>query len=177
MARHWYILQVHSGFEDKVKATLEERITKKGQQEMFGEILVPTEQVVEMIKGTRKTSSRRFFPGYMLISMDLNDETWHTVHENMPRVIGFVGDDKNPMPLSDEDAGKIIGRIQDGAKKPRPKVTFDIVESVRVIDGPFANFQGVVEEEFPDKGRVRVMVSIFGRETPVELEFVQVSNT
>ena len=177
MARHWYILQVHSGFEDKVKATLEERITKKGQQEMFGEILVPTEQVVEMIKGTRKTSSRRFFPGYMLISMDLNDETWHTVHENMPRVIGFVGDDKNPMPLSDEDAGKIIGRIQDGAKKPRPKVTFDIGESVRVIDGPFANFQGVVEEVFPDKGRVRVMVSIFGRETPVELEFVQVSNT
>lgn len=176
MARNWYILQVHSGFEDKVKATLEDRIAKKGQQEMFGEILVPTEQVVEMVKGARKTSSRRFFPGYMLISMDLNDDTWHTVHENMPRVIGFVGDDKNPIPLSDEDAGKIIGRIQDGAKKPRPKVIFDIGESVRVIDGPFANFQGVVDEVFPDKGRVRVMVSIFGRETPVELEFVQVSH-
>jgi len=176
MARHWYILQVHSGYEDKVKATLEDRIAKKGQQEMFGEILVPTEQVVEMIKGARKTSSRRFFPGYMLVSMDLNDDTWHTIHENMPRVIGFVGDDKNPIPLSDEDAGKIIGRIQDGAKKPRPKVTFDIGEAVRVIDGPFANFQGVVDEVFPDKGRVRVMVSIFGRETPVELEFVQVSH-
>ncbi len=176
MARHWYILQVHSGYEDKVKATLEDRIAKKGQQEMFGEILVPTEQVVEMIKGARKTSSRRFFPGYMLVSMDLNDDTWHTIHENMPRVIGFVGDDKNPIPLSDEDAGKIIGRIQDGAKKPRPKVTFDVGEAVRVIDGPFANFQGVVDEVFPDKGRVRVMVSIFGRETPVELEFVQVSH-
>lgn len=176
MARHWYILQVHSGYEDKVKATLEDRIAKKGQQDMFGEILVPTEQVVEMIKGARKTSSRRFFPGYMLVSMDLNDDTWHTIHENMPRVIGFVGDDKNPIPLSDEDAGKIIGRIQDGAKKPRPKVTFDVGEAVRVIDGPFANFQGVVDEVFPDKGRVRVMVSIFGRETPVELEFVQVSH-
>ena len=112
----------------------------------------------------------------MLVSMDLNDDTWHTIHENMPRVIGFVGDDKNPIPLSDEDAGKIIGRIQDGAKKPRPKVTFDVGEAVRVIDGPFANFQGVVDEVFPDKGRVRVMVSIFGRETPVELEFVQVSH-
>ncbi len=176
MARHWYILQVHSGYEEKVKATLEDRIAKKGQQEMFGEILVPTEQVVEMIKGARKTSSRRFFPGYMLVSMDLNDETWHTIHENMPRVIGFVGDDKNPIPLSDEDAGKVIGRIQDGAKKPRPKITFDVGEAVRVIDGPFANFQGVVDEVFPDKGRVRVMVSIFGRETPVELEFVQVSH-
>lgn len=160
-----------------MKATLEDRIAKKGQQEMFGEILVPTEQVVEMIKGDRKTSSRRFFPGYMLVSMDLNDDTWHTIHENMPRVIGFVGDDKNPIPLSDEDAGKIIGRIQDGAKKPRPKVIFDVGESVRVIDGPFASFQGVVDEVFPDKGRVRVMVSIFGRETPVELEFVQVSHT
>lgn len=176
MARHWYILQVHSGFEEKVKATLEDRIAKKGQQEMFGEILVPTEQVVEMIKGTRKTSSRRFFPGYMLVSMDLNDETWHTIHENMPRVIGFVGDDKNPIPLSDKDAGRIIGRIQDGAKKPRPKISFDVGEAVRVIDGPFASFQGVVDEVFPDKGRVRVMVSIFGRETPVELEFVQVSH-
>lgn len=177
MARQWYILQVHSGFEDKVKATLEERIKRDGLEESFGEILVPTEQVVEMIKGARKTSARRFFPGYMLVSMDLNDITWHTIHENMPRVVGFVGDDKNPIPLSDKDAGKIIGRIQDGSEKPRPKVIFDIGEAVRVVDGPFANFQGVVDEVFPEKGRVRVMVSIFGRETPVELEFVQVSNT
>ncbi len=176
MARHWYILQVHSGFEDKVKTTLEDRIKKQGLEEFFGEILVPTEQVVEMIKGTRKTSARKFFPGYMLVSMDLNDHTWHTIHDNMPRIVGFVGDDKNPLPLSDEDAAKIIGRIQDGSETPRPKVIFDIGQAVRVVDGPFANFQGVVDEVYPDKGRVRVMVSIFGRETPVELEFVQVSS-
>ena len=177
MARQWYILQVHSGSEERVKATLQERISKEGLDEYFGEILIPTEQVVEMIKGSRKTSSRRFFPGYMLVSMELNDTTWHIIHQNMPRVVGFVGDDRNPVPLSDEDAGKIIGRIQDGSERPRPKVVFDIGEVVRVTDGPFANFQGVVDEVFPDKGRVRVMVSIFGRETPVELEFVQVSNT
>ncbi len=177
MARQWYILQVHSGYEERVKATLQERISKEGLDEYFGEILIPTEQVVEMIKGSRKTSSRRFFPGDMLVSMELNDTTWHIVHQNMPRVVGFVGDDRNPVPLSDEDAGKIIGRIQDGSERPRPKVVFDVGEVVRVIDGPFANFQGVVDEVFPDKGRVRVMVSIFGRETPVELEFVQVSNT
>lgn len=177
MARQWYILQVHSGFEDKVKITLEERIQKDGLQEFFGQILVPTEQVVEMVKGSRKTSSRRFFPGYMLVSMDLNDQTWHTIHENMPRVVGFVGDDKNPIPLPDEDAAKIIGRIQDGSERPRPKVVFDVGENVRVIDGPFANFQGVVDEVFPEKGRVRVKVSILGRDTPVELEFVQVTNT
>ncbi len=175
MARQWYILQVHSGFEEKVKTALEEKIKKEGQEELFGEILVPTEQVVEMVKGTRKTSSRRFFPGYMLISMELNDSTWHTIHVN--HVVGFVGDDRNPQPLSDEDAGKIIGRIKDGSERPRPKVMFEVGEVVRVIDGPFANFQGVVDEVFPDKGRVRVMVSIFGRETPVELEFVQVSST
>ncbi len=177
MAIHWYILQVHSGFEDKVKLTLEDRISKQGLEDSFGEILVPTEQVVEMIKGKRKTSSRRFFPGYMLVSMDLNDSTWHVLHDNMPRVVGFVGDDEHPTPLPDEDAQKIIRRIQDGAEAPRPKVIFEIGEIVRVTDGPFANFQGVVDEVYPDKGRVKVMVSIFGRETPVELEYIQVSNT
>lgn len=177
MAKNWYILQVHSGFEDKVKATLEERIKTEGLEDFFGKILIPTEQVVEMVKGVRKTSSRKFFPGYILISMELNDSTWHTVHENMPRVVGFVGDDKNPLPLPDADAEKIIGRIQDGSESPRPKVIFEVGEVVRVIDGPFANFQGVVDEVFPEKGRVRVMVSIFGRETPVELEYIQVSNS
>ncbi len=175
MARQWYILQVHSGFEGKVKTALEEKVKKESQEAFFGEILVPTEQVVEMVKGSRKTSSRRFFPGYMLISMELNDSTWHTIRVN--HVVGFVGDDRNPTPLSDEDAGKIIGRIKDGSERPRPKIMFDVGQVVRVIDGPFANFQGVVDEVFPDKGRVRVMVSIFGRETPVELEFVQVSST
>jgi transcriptional antiterminator NusG len=174
MARAWYILHTYSGFEEKVKSAMQERIKKAGQEEMFGEILVPTEQVVEMIKGAKKTSSRKFFPGYILLNVDLNDETWHTVRDT-PKVTGFVGNDLHPEPLTDEEAMKIIGRIKDGAVKPKPKVTYDIGDVVRVIDGPFANFQGTVETVFPDKGRVRVMVSIFGRETPVELEYVQVS--
>lgn len=174
MARLWYIVHTYSGFEEQVKTALQERIKKAGQEEMFGEILVPTEQVVEMVKGAKKTSSRKFFPGYILVNVDLNDETWHTVC-GTPKVTGFVGDEKNPQPLSDDDAMKIIGRIKDGALKPKPKVMYEIGDVVRVTDGPFSNFQGVVDEVFPDKGRVRVMVSIFGRETPVELEFIQVT--
>lgn len=176
MARRWYIIHTYSGFEEKVKVTLQERVKSAGQDELFGEILVPTEQVVEMIKGTKKTSSRKFFPGYILLNMDLNDETWHTVRDT-PKVTGFVGNDLHPEPLSDDDAMKIIGRIKDGALKPKPKVSFEVGDQVRVVDGPFSNFQGVVDEVFPDKGRVRVMVSIFGRETPVELEFIQVTKS
>ena len=174
MARQWYILHTYSGFEEKVKIAMQERIRQAGQEESFGEILVPTEQVVEMVKGTKKTSSRKFFPGYILINVDLNDATWHTVRDT-PKVTGFVGNDLHPESLSDEDAMKIIGRIKDGALKPKPKVMYEVGDSVRVTDGPFSNFQGIVDEVFPDKGRVRVMVSIFGRETPVELEFIQVS--
>ncbi|MBI4792416.1 MAG: transcription termination/antitermination protein NusG [Deltaproteobacteria bacterium] len=174
MARAWYILHTYSGFEEKVKSAMQERIKKAGQEEMFGEILVPTEQVVEMIKGSKKTSSRKFFPCYILLNVDLNDETWHTVRDT-PKVTGFVGNDLHPEPLTDKEAMKIIGRIKDGAVKPKPKVTYAIGDVVRVIHGPFSNFQGVVETVYPDKGRVRVMVSIFGRETPVELEYVQVS--
>ena len=174
MARHWYILHTYSGFEEKVKTAMLERIKKAGQEEMFGEILVPTEQVVEMIKGTKKTSSRKFFPGYILLNVDLNDETWHTVRDT-PKVSGFVGNDLHPEPLSDAEAMKIIGRIRDGAEKPKPKVIYKIGDVIRVTDGPFSNFQGVVEEVYPDKGRVKVLVSIFGRETPVELEFIQVT--
>lgn len=174
MARHWYILHTYSGFEEKVKAAMHERIKAAAQEESFGEILVPTEQVVEMIKGAKKTSSRKFFPGYILLNVDLNEATWHTVR-GTPKVTGFVGNDLNPEPISDEDAMKIIGRIKDGAVKPKPKVMYDVGDTVRVIDGPFTNFQGIVDEVHADKGRVRVMVSIFGRETPVELEFIQVS--
>jgi transcriptional antiterminator NusG len=174
MARHWYILHAYSGFEEKVKTAMLERIKKAGQEEMFGEILVPTEQVVEMIKGTKKTSSRKFFPGYILLNVDLTDETWHTVRDT-PKVSGFVGNDLHPEPLSDAEAMKIIGRIRDGAEKPKPKVIYEIGDVIRVTDGPFSNFQGVVEEVYPDKGRVKVLVSIFGRETPVELEFIQVT--
>ncbi|MEN8258582.1 MAG: transcription termination/antitermination protein NusG [Thermodesulfobacteriota bacterium] len=174
MARAWYILHTYSGFEEKVKTTMLERIKKAGQEEMFGEILVPTEQVVEMIQGAKKTSTRKFFPGYILLNVDLNDETWHTVR-GTPKVTGFVGNDLHPEPVSDEEAMKIISRIKDGALKPKPKVMYEEGDAIRVIDGPFANFQGVVEEVHPDKGRVKVMVSIFGRETPVELEFIQIA--
>lgn len=173
MARSWYILHTYSGFEEQVKAALQERVKNAGQEEFFGEILVPTEQVVEMVKGTKKTSSRKFFPGYILLNVDLNEHTWHTVRDT-PKVTGFVGDDLHPQALSDDEAMKIIGRIKDGALKPKPKVMYEVGDSVRVTDGPFANFQGIVDEVFPEKGRVKVMVSIFGRETPVELEFVQV---
>ena len=174
MARSWYILHTYSGFAEQVKTALQERIKTAGQEEFFGEILVPTEQVVEMVKGSKKTSSRKFFPGYILLNVDLNDETWHTVR-GTPKVTGFVGDDLHPQPLPDADAMKIIGRIKDGALKPKPKVMYEAGDAVRVTEGPFANFQGVIDEVFPDKGRVRVMVSIFGRETPVELEFIQVT--
>ncbi len=174
MARAWYILHTYSGFEEQVKAALEERIKNAGQEEFFGEILVPTEQVVEMVKGTRRTSSRKFFPGYILLNVDLNDQTWHTVR-GTPKVTGFVGDDLHPQPLSDEDAMKIIGRIKDGALKPKPKVMYEVGDVVRVTEGPFSNFQGQVVEVYPDKGRVKVMISVFGRETPVELEFIQVT--
>ena len=174
MAKHWYIVHTHTGFEDKVKDALQERIRIAKQEDSFGEILVPTEQVVEMVKGSRKTSSRKFFPGYILVNMELNDATWHTVHDT-PRITGFVGDNRNPQPLPEKDAMKIIGRIEEGATTPKPKVVFEEGDAVRVIEGPFANFQGVVDEVYPDKGRVKVMVSIFGRSTPVELEYIQVS--
>ena len=124
MAKYWYIVHTHTGFEEKVKKTLEERIRNAGQEEFFGEILIPTEQVVEMVKGARKESSRKFFPGYILVNMELNDASWHTVHDT-PRVTGFVGDNLNPQPLSQEDADKIIGRIEEGASTPKPKVVFD----------------------------------------------------
>jgi transcription termination/antitermination protein NusG len=185
MAKNWYIVHTHTGFENKVKATLEERIKTTGQQEYFGDILVPTEQVVEMVKGARKTSERKFFPGYILINMEMNEYTWHTVQET-PRVTGFVGINmsqagldkeiyKKIPSLTEKEAMKVIGRIEEGASKPKPKVVFAEGDVVRVIDGPFANFQGVVDEVYPDKGRVKVMVSIFGRSTPVELEYIQVS--
>ncbi|MCK5323207.1 MAG: transcription termination/antitermination protein NusG [Desulfobulbaceae bacterium] len=174
MAKKWYILHTYSGFEEKAKTAMQERIKNADQEEFFGEILVPTEQVVEMFKGAKRTSSRKFFPGYILLNVELNDETWHTVRDT-PKITGFVGNDLNPEPLPDEDAEKIINRIKEGTEKPRPKVMFEQGDNVRVVDGPFSNFQGIVDHVNPDKGRVRVLVSIFGRETPIELEFFQVT--
>ena len=185
MSRKWYIVHTHTGFESKVKVALEERIKAANQGDLFGDILIPTEQVVEMVKGTRKTSERKFFPGYILVNMEMNERSWHTVQETS-RVTGFVGVNmgqagndseiyKRIPSLTDAEAERIIGRIEEGANRPKPKIIFAEGDNVRVIDGPFANFQGVIEGVFPEKGRVRVMVSIFGRSTPVELEYIQVS--
>ncbi|MGD8367511.1 MAG: transcription termination/antitermination protein NusG [Desulfobacterales bacterium] len=174
MAMRWYIVHVYSGYENKVKAALEERIATSPHPEKFGEVLVPTEQVVELVKGKRKTSSRKFYPGYILVRMELDDETWHIVN-NTAKVTGFLGGREKPTPMSDEDAEAILNRMEAGKEKPQPKYLFEEGDEVRVIDGPFTNFNGTVEEVNPEKGKIKVLVSIFGRATPVELEFVQVS--
>jgi len=170
----WYIVHTYSGFEHKVKANLEERIRTLGQEDYFGKILVPTEQVVELRKGRKKTSSRKFYPGYIMVQMVLNEETWHTVR-NTAKVTGFVGGGVMPSPVPDEDAERIIQQMQEGISKPKPKYQFEEGDQVRVIDGPFNNFQGVVEEVKPDKEKLRVLIMIFGRSTPVELDFIQVN--
>jgi transcriptional antiterminator NusG len=170
----WYIVHTYSGFEDKVKKSLQERIESLGQQGYFGDILVPTEQVVELRKGEKKTSSRKFYPGYILVQMALNQDTWHTVR-NTSKVTGFVGGEVKPTPISDTEAERIIHQMEEGVNKPKPKYSFEVGDEVRVIDGPFTNFQGIVEEVKPDKEKLRVLITIFGRPTPVELEFIQVS--
>jgi len=172
MTKKWYGIHTYSGFENRVRLSLLDRIRNQGLEEQFGEVLIPSETVVELKKGEKRTSSRKFFPGYILVNMELNDETWHVVKETS-KVTGFVGGN-NPVAIPDEEVMKITRRIEEGAEKPRPKVLFEIGETVRVIDGPFLNFSGVVEDVKPDKGKLRVMVSIFGRATPVELEFMQV---
>jgi transcriptional antiterminator NusG len=170
----WYIVHVYSGFENKVKATLEERITASPNPDKFGEVLVPTEEVVELVKGKRRTSARKFYPGYILVRMKLDDETWHIVNDTA-KVTGFLGGRDKPAPLSDEEADRIINRMEAGKIKPQPKYSFDSGDEVRVIDGPFTNFNGTVEEVNQEKGKIKVLVSIFGRSTPVELDFVQVT--
>jgi len=174
VALKWYIVHVYSGFENNVKVALEERISSSSQPEKFGEVIVPTEEIVELVKGKRKTSSRKFYPGYILVRMELDDETWHIV-TNTAKVTGFLGGREKPTPISDEEAQKILNRMEAGKLKPQPKYFFEIGDEIRVIDGPFKNFNGVVDEVNPDKGKIRVLVSIFGRATPVELEFVQVT--
>ena len=173
MAKQWYVIHTYSGYEHKAKAALEERIRTLGRQECFGDILVPAEKVVELIKGHKKTSSRKFFPGYILVNMELNDETWHVV-KSTPKITGFVGDATHPAPIPEAEVSEITQQMADGAARPKPKVLFESGESVKVVDGPFADFNGVVEEVKPDKGKLRVLISIFGRATPVELDFVQV---
>lgn len=174
MAKKWYIVHVYSGFESKVKLSLEERIASTVHPEKFGEVLVPTEQIVELVKGKRKTSSRKFYPGYILVNMMLDDETWHIVNDTA-KVTGFLGGREKPTPISDAEAEQILNRMEAGKLKPKPKFFFEYGDEIRVIDGPFTNFNGTVEEVNHEKGKIRVLVSIFGRSTPVELEFVQVT--
>jgi len=176
MAKKWYVVHTYSGFENKVKASLEEKIKTSGKQELFGEILVPSEKVVDMVKGVKRTTSRKFFPGYILINMDLNDETWHLV-KGIPKVTGFVGGEETPPAVPEEEVLRITRQMEEGAVRPKPKVLFGRGENIRVIDGPFTNFAGIVEEVKPEKGKLRVLVSIFGRATPVELDFGQVEKT
>ena len=174
MAKRWYVVHAYSGFEHQVKRALEDRIARMELGDKFGEILVPTEEVVEMRDGQRRRSERKFFPGYVLVQMEMDDDSWHLV-KGCPRVMGFIGGSSDkPAPISDEEADSILHRIQEGVDKPRPKVLYEPGEVVRVTEGPFNDFNGVVEEVNYDKNRLRVAVLIFGRSTPVELEFGQV---
>ena len=171
----WYVVHAYSGFENHVKRSLEDRINRFSMTDKFGQILVPTEEVVEMRDGQKRKSDRKFFPGYVLVEMDMDDDSWHLV-KDCPKVMGFIGGTSDrPTPISEREAQTILSRIQEGSEKPRPKVLFEAGELVRVNDGPFTDFNGVVEEVNYEKSRLRVAVSIFGRSTPVELEFGQVS--
>ena len=174
MSLQWYVVHAYSNFEHKVKESLIERVRRAGLQERFGEILVPTEEVVEMREGQRRKSERKFFPGYVLVQMEMDDETWHLVKE-VPKVLGFIGGSSDkPAPITDKEAQAILNRVQEGVDKPRPKVLFEPGEVVRVTEGPFNDFSGVVENVNYEKSKVRVAVQILGRSTPVELDFSQV---
>jgi transcriptional antiterminator NusG len=174
MTQQWYVVHAYSNYEHKVKSSLEERIKRFGLEDKFGEILVPTEEVVEMRDGSKLRSERKFFPGYVLVKMEMNDETWHLVKE-VPKVLGFIGGSSDkPAPITEKEANAILNRVQEGADQPRPKVLFEPGEVVRVIDGPFNDFNGVVEQVNYEKSKVRVAVQILGRSTPVDLDFGQV---
>lgn len=173
MAHRWYIIHTYSGYEDKVKTALEENVKQHHIEDKISQVLVPTEQVVELVKGERKTSSRKFYPGYILVNMELDDQTWHIV-KGTPKVTGFLGGNTTPSPIPDDEAEKVIAQMAEGISKPKPKFHFDEGDEVKVVDGPFSNFIGRVDEVKEDKAKLRVLISIFGRATPVELEFVQV---
>ena len=174
MSKNWYVVHTYSGFEEKVKATIEDRVKKKGLQDKIGRILIPTEKVIELRGGKKREANKKFYPGYIIVEMELNDETWHLVR-SVPRVTGFVGG-ANPVPLPEEEVEVIIQQIEKAPQQP-PKAQYQKGEVVRITDGPFTNFNGVVDEVDLDHGRLKVMVSIFGRQTPVELNFYQVEKT
>ena len=173
MAKRWYIVHAYSNFERKVAESIRERAAAAGLADMFEEVLVPMEEVVEMRRGRKVSSERKFFPGYVLVKMDLNDQTYHLI-KSTPKVTGFLGTENKPIPITDEEAGRILQQVQEGVERPKPSVTFEIGEQVRVADGPFASFNGLVEEVDEERARLKVAVSIFGRATPVELEYAQV---
>ncbi len=174
MALRWYVVHTYSGYENRVRTALQEKVRSMGLEDRITDVLIPSESVVELVKGERKTSNRKFFPGYILVQMELDDTTWHIV-KSTPKVTGFIGSRTEPAVIPDDDVDKIKSQMAEGQDKPRPKYSFEKGDSVRVVDGPFINFNGTVEEVRPDKGKLRVLVSIFGRPTPVELDFIQVT--
>ena len=173
MAKRWYIVHAYSNFENKVAESIREQAKQRGLEELFEHIMVPKEKVTEVRRGRKIDTERKFFPGYVLAKMELTDEAYHLI-KNTPKVTGFLGSDKKPMPISDAEAQRILQQVQEGVDRPKPSISFEIGENVRVSDGPFASFSGVVEEIDEARSRVKVAVSIFGRATPVELEFGQV---
>jgi len=173
MANRWYVIHVYSGFEKKVATAIREQAEQKGLADRFEEILVPTEEIVEVRRGSKVNSERKFFPGYVLVKMDMDDETWHLVR-NTAKVTGFLGGRGRPSPITEAEAARIMHQVQEGIERPKPSITFEIGEQVRVCDGPFTSFNGTVEDVDEEKSRVKVAVSIFGRATPVELEYTQV---
>ena len=173
MAKRWYIVHAYSNFENKVAESIREKAGQAGLQDLFEEILVPKEKVVEVRRGRKVDSERKFFPGYVLVKMEMTDQAYHLI-KNTPKVTGFLGSDNRPVPISESEAGRILHQVQEGVERPKPSITFEIGEQVRVSDGPFASFSGVVSEVDEERARVKVDVSIFGRPTPVELEYGQV---
>jgi len=172
MAKKYYVVTTYSGYESKVKLSLEERIKSEGMEEDFGEILIPTENVAEVVRGQKKISERKFFPGYIFVNMNLNERTWHLVKDT-PKVTSFVGH-RTPTPVPDDEIQRIRDQMKEGAERPKPRVIYEEGVTVRVVDGPFTNFTGTIDEVKPDKQKVRVLVSIFGRATPVELDYIQI---